>query len=557
MRDLFSIKAYNLVKTSVEFKTEDEDLKWVFDECERLCKLNRKEFGDYNVLIEGAKYNGVWLETQPMGGEMYAKRDMEAALSNILIFMRYQRRDGRYPGMISFKNGWDRVTAHYDWMQGCFFADAALRMYYHLGCDKEYLALLYDSVKDFDEYLWKYRDSKGDGCLEVFCIWDTGEDNSTVHILNGVEYPRCGGWGKSDPPSDYGNMPYKSPQYMAYSYSCRIALAEMSAILNNGKEHEWREKAETVRRKAAKYLWNDERKAFFNRDKHGKIIDALTQENIKCMYHGLMTQEMADDFIRLHFMNENEFWTPYPLPSIALNDPYFHYDSEFSNCQQRLCEIGFNSHDIDNNSWAGPTNGLTYQRSIRALLNYNHHAEEIMLAERVLGLVKRNKVFVQNNNPLSGEYSASSQNGYGPMMLAVLEFISLMTGVNVSLGEITWTFYGDVEFEYTQNVGKAKYRLISKNGRAIAYINEVAVFEAIGSFRIKTDMQGNISSIFGIDSKKQILYSMQTAKNIRLVFFQTRSLRSAMTDFIPLIEYHSVNTKLHSIIIALIFVTIL
>lgn len=502
MADLFSVKDYSLSKSFVKFKTEDKELQWVFDECERLCKLNRKEFGDYNVLIEGAKYNGVWLETQPMGGEMYAKRDLEAALSNILIFIRYQRRDGRYPGMISFKNGWDRVAAHYDWMQGCFFADSALRMYYLIGENKEYLELLYNSVKDFDEYLWKYRDSTGDGCLESFCIWDTGEDNCTVHILNGVEYPRCGGWGKSEPPENYGNMPYESPQYMAYSYSCRSALAEMSAILNNGKEQQWREKAENVRRKSKERLWNDDRKAFFNRDRHGKMIDALTQENIKCMYHGLMTQDMADDFIRLHFMNKNEFWTPYPLPSIAVNDPYFHFNSELSNCQKRLSDIGFNSHDIDNNSWSGPTNGLTYQRSIRALLNYNHHAEEIMVGERVLELVKRNKVFVQNNNPFTGEYSESSQNGYGPTMLAVLEFISLMNGVNVSKNEIFWTSYGKLGFDYTQHFGENEYRLVLENGIAKAYIGKESVFEAIGDFRIKTDMQGNVISVFGIDSEK-------------------------------------------------------
>lgn len=505
MRDLFLVKSYNLHNNSVEFKTDDKELQWVFDECERLCKLNRKEFGDYNVLIEGAKYNGVWLETQPMGGEMYAKRDLEAALSNILIFIRYQRRDGRYPGMISFKNEWDRVAAHYDWMQGCFFADAALRMYYHLHEDREYLEMLYESVKDFDGYLWKYRDSTGDGCLETNCIWDTGEDNCTVHILSGVDYPKCGGWGKSVPPEDYGNMPYKSPQYMAYSYSCRAALAEMSKILGNGKEQEWREKAEKVRQNAIKYLWDDKRKAFFNRDKYGNVIDALTQENIKCMYMGLMSSEMADDFISLHLMNENEFWTPYPLPSIAINDPYFHYDSALSNCAERLREVGFTSHDIDNNSWSGPTNGLTYQRSIRALLNYDHHAEEIMVGERVLDLVKKNRVFVQNNNPLTGAYSKSSENGYGPTMLAVLEFISLMCGVNAVKDEIFWSAYGKNEFEYTQRFGDDSYTLLKKDGKTEAFINGKLVFEAVGDFRIKTDMNGKLISIYGINPKASSL----------------------------------------------------
>lgn len=32
----------------------------------------------------------IWLETQPMGGEMYAKRNMEAGLNNQLLFMENQ-----------------------------------------------------------------------------------------------------------------------------------------------------------------------------------------------------------------------------------------------------------------------------------------------------------------------------------------------------------------------------------------------------------------------------------------------------------------------------------
>ena len=98
MRDLYSSDSYKFKESAVCFKTDDEGLQGVFDDCESLCKENVRPFNDYDVIIEGAKYIGVWLETQPMGGEMYAKRDLEAALSNILIFIRYPRRDGRYPG---------------------------------------------------------------------------------------------------------------------------------------------------------------------------------------------------------------------------------------------------------------------------------------------------------------------------------------------------------------------------------------------------------------------------------------------------------------------------
>ncbi len=505
MKDVFLTSEYILPKTSVKMDTSDAELKWIFDECERLCRLNKKEFGDYNVLIEGAKYNGVWLETQPLGGEMYAKRDLEAGLSNILIFFRYQRRDGRYPGMISCKNVWDRVAAHYDWMQGCFIADPALKMYYHLGKDIEYLKLAYDSIKDFDEYLWRYRDGNGDGCLETWSVWDTGEDNCTLHILGGVDYPRCGGWGKSVPPKDYGDMPFDSPQYMGYSYSCRIALARMASLLRNGEEQKWLDLAEKTRQKAKELLWDDENKSYYNRNKYGKFIRAITQENIKCMHMGIMTQEMADDFIHYHLMNEDEFFTPYPLPCIAINDPYFHYNDEFSNCAEKLRNIDFDSHDIDNNSWSGPTSGLTYQRSIKSLLNYGHHAEQLMIGDRVIALAKKNKVFVQNNHPITGDYSPTSQNGYSPMMLSVLEFISLKQGINISTDEILWTSYTDADFSYTQEYGEHIYTIEKSHGKTAAYINGKKIFDFVGNTRIKTNMRGDILSIFGIEPKSSVI----------------------------------------------------
>ena len=94
------VEEYDLNKTGVSFTSENELLKTIFDECEELCRSNVRVFGDYKCLIEGAKYIGVWLETQPMGGEMYAKRDLKIALANILIFLRNQRADGKMPGMI-------------------------------------------------------------------------------------------------------------------------------------------------------------------------------------------------------------------------------------------------------------------------------------------------------------------------------------------------------------------------------------------------------------------------------------------------------------------------
>ena len=371
--DVFLPDSYDLTDASVDFQTTDRELKELYDQAEELCRNNIRQFSDYRVLIEGAKYHGVWLETQPMGGEMYCKRDPETALSNILIFLRYQRKDGRLPGMISDQGEWGGICAHYDWLQGCFLPHAALKMYYHIGKNREYLRLLSECLADFYGYLRRYRDSDGDGCPESWCVWDTGEDNCTLHMLHGIAAPVHGAWGRSVPPENMGNMPYASPQIMSYSYACCDVLARIAMVLGDGKEELWRKRATELQKRFREYLWDEEKKCCFPRDKYGDPIRALTQENIKCMYSGIFTQDMADDFIRMHLLNENEFLTPYPIPSIAANDAYFYVDPECANCAEELIDTGMMPHDMEDNNWSGASQGLTLQRSVDALLHYHHH----------------------------------------------------------------------------------------------------------------------------------------------------------------------------------------
>ncbi len=498
---LWRAEDFDLGETGVDFSCADEKLKAVFDDCERLSKENIKSFGDYDVLIEGAKYNGVWLETQPMGGEMYAKRDMRIALNNILIFLRYQRRDGKLPGMISHRNEWLGVAAHYDWMQGMFLPYPALKMYYLIGKDETYLRMLYQALSEFDAYLWSCRDSNGDGCLESFCIWDVGEDNCTVHMLHGLRQPDHGAWGKSTPPENYKNFPHDSPQYMGYSYACRMTLAKISALLQNGEEDVWEERAKAVQKRAAERLWDKDRHAFFLRDRSGEFVPALTQENIKCMYCGLFTKEMADQFIDEHLLNEEEFWTPYPLPAIAANDPYFHVDSQYSNCADRLKELGTAAHDIDNNSWSGPLNGLIWQRSIEALLNYDRHAETVRLGKKILGLLCEKRTYVQNYHPFTGE-PAPGMDGYGPTMLSALEYISILCGVNIRYDTVLWSCAeGMGAFCYTQNLRGRRYTLSSDGKTVQGCIDERCMFTAVPGVRIETDMEGNLAAVYGISAE--------------------------------------------------------
>ena len=285
---------------------------------------------------------------------------------------------------------------------------------------------------------------------------------------------------------------------MGYSYACRDVLAKISEILETGMAEFWKEGARKVAARAYETLWDKERHAFFCHDKFGNQITALTQENIKCMYSGLMTQSMAEEFLREHLLNENEFFTAMPLPSIAINDRYFHMNAEKSNCYEDLIATGALAKDIDDNSWGGPVNGLIWQRSIDALLNYGFHKETVTFGKRFLEVLWRERRYVQCYDPFTGKASRG-ENGYGPTMLAALEYISLLCGVHIRCDRILWSAVKELGgFEYTQTMGK-DYTLQCDGETMRAYIDGKEVFTHTADTRIETDMQGNVLNMYQLN----------------------------------------------------------
>lgn len=245
----------DLPRTGVRFRTEDAALQELFELAQQKAKKNIFDFGGTKVMIEGsALYRGVWIETQPMGGEIYAAQDAEVALGNQLIFINNAREDGRLPGCIFFEEG--KLRCRYDMLQGYCFPVPALKTAWWIGLDKGYLSALYKALRAHDEYLWKYRDPAGTGCLQSWCVWDTGEDN-------GVRFGKaCDSWSGETPPC-FERMPFYSMDVMSYSYDGRKTLARISELLGNGEEAMWREKAEYVRRRLREYLWREEKGALY------------------------------------------------------------------------------------------------------------------------------------------------------------------------------------------------------------------------------------------------------------------------------------------------------
>lgn len=518
------------LKTYHRFTTADEGLQSLHDAAVEKLKKNLVQFKpSMKVLVEGGGYPNAWIETQPMGGEMYAKRDIQTALNNNVIFMITQRDDGRLPGMViagetARSNGWIEnppeahfwfpeadMLADFEMFQGFCFPEPAWRMYHWIGRDKRFLELLGKSLAGHDAYLWRTRDSTGNGVLETWCVWDTGEDESTrltkrwapnrwpfdkPPSADGMPDPRDPDalrqyWqrGGEGPQPGEVRVPFQSMDIMAYSYSARATLAKIEAELgNHAKAAEWRKLAEEVRQTVIEKLRVPERHACFDLDRDGNRLPELIHNNLRCMWYGMFNQEMADAFVDNHLLNPESFWTPVPLVSIAIHEPLFHNGLR--------------------NNWSGQPQGLTYQRAIDALERYGRFAEVTRLGRKLLPVLMRNdNKFTQQLDPMTGAPSGQTADGYGPMMLAALEYISRMHGIHlvVSDDKIWWSAVDadGADFSNTQGWGDLELRLESNDGTVRAMVANNLTFTITAGARVVSDLSGNPLKIVGISPESQ------------------------------------------------------
>lgn len=470
-----------ITNTSVKFKTGDTLLQKLFDTAERKSLDNLKDFAGRTVLIEGGGYEKIWLETQPMGGEMYAKRNIEAGLNNNLLFMETMREDGRIPGSIAMIDG--VLTPQFNKFQGFCFPAPALNMYYLIGRDQAYLDLLYSSLERFDEYLWRVRDSDGDGCLETWCKYDTGED----HAMRYGDAPDA--WTEEVPPEGCEVVPIASIDVMSFSYAARETLGDISRIMKKEElAQRWYVRAKQVQTKIREYLWSEERGACLDRDKNHKVMPVMIHNSIRAMYWNSLTQDMADRFVQEHLLNPEEFWTKMPLPSVAVNDPLF--------------------RNVTTNNWSGQAEALTYQRMIRASDNYGYEYLQPYLGKKLFQAIGEKCVFVQQYDPFTMKPSAVSlegeQDAYGPAMLSVLEYAARLYGVHIEREEVYWGASGGTEGTYEQEWGNRFFRIENDGKKAVAYMNGKEVFRADAGVRVITDYDGKVLRVRKLDKNAEI-----------------------------------------------------
>jgi len=379
----------------VEYSRANPAIAQKYDEALQGLAANTRSLFNYAqpVLIEGGYYQGIWLECGPLEGLVYGKYAPQIAIANHDIFFHFQREDGYLPCYI-----WPQQLGTGQIQMVVPIAATAWEVAQQTN-NEGFLNHAYSACGRWDDWLVRYRNTRGTGLCEMFCEYDTGHDNS----------PRCRGLPHDCPGQDaricpdVGKLPYLAPDLSASVYGGRIALAAMATALGKSDEADvWQERAETIRKAILHYCFDPEDECFYDVDRDGRFVRIRGDLLTRVLGEHVVDQPLFDRIYTRHIRNANAFWTPYPLPSIAADDPQF-------------------VRELPENSWGGASQALTALRAPRWFEHYGKHDDLCHLMRQWVDALLRADGFMQQMNPWTGTFSTSQ--GYSPAMCVFIDFV--------------------------------------------------------------------------------------------------------------------------------------
>ena len=306
---------------------------------------------DKPLFLISETYPGIWME-HVYDSVFFASRNPEylfLAENTVNLFMDRQTEEGQLPFAV-MRSG----STRYAQIQECVSFYTLCLEVWRMNRDRAFLEKAYASGKKWDAWLRKYRMTTGRGLVEMFFGYDTGHDNSGRlegmacqgnYVKDGVEQ------NAGVLPPDDGITPILAVDMNANLYGNEKSLAEMARALGKPEETDaWEESAREIKRKLFEHCYNEADAFFYDADRRGKLRKYKSSTVFHLFMERVLDPETDGELIariyREHLKNPEEFWTPYPFPSMAVNDP---------SCARH----------VDRNCWGYYTMGLITLRCTR------------------------------------------------------------------------------------------------------------------------------------------------------------------------------------------------
>jgi hypothetical protein len=345
---------------------------------------------------------------------------------------------------------------------------------------------MYEALARYDDWLAQYRDTRGTGCVEAFCAYDTGHDLSPRfwHI---PDTPYMDDPKRYDPAVP--SLPLLAPDLTASVYCGRKYLAKMAAEL--GQEEAaiaWEQKAQQTHASLLEHCFHEEDSFFYDVDRHGAFVRIQSDVLLRVLACEVGNAALFAAALKRYLLNTRKFFAKYPLTSIAMDDPRFD---------------PFTSY----NTWAGAVNFLSLIRAPQAFEQHGRYVELTWILQPIVSAISRMKRFGQCLSPWTGEEGFTET--YSPAILCVLDYIERLCGiVPTPEGELWFTALMPQtrdhgvkladETAYTRNVDGVRFELHNTHQTCVIYREGELLCEFPAGVRIVTDRAGKVRKVIGM-----------------------------------------------------------
>jgi len=270
--------------------------------------------------------------------------------------------------------------------------------------DKRFLQVMMPKLKKYFDWLRTNRDFDGDGLLSIITPFESGMDwkptfDEVVGFEHGVAtrqlFWKVVGVDARNFFHRYKLATlYKKDHFLVKEVGFNtiyaqnlVAMADLCDALDDFDADKYRRLSRKVVEAMIEQMYDGETAAFYDiYTRSRKKIRVLTPTILFPLVIRGLPRDMSEAIIARHLSNEEEFAAPFPVPSVAKNDPSFDpSESEYL--------------------WRGPT-WVFYNWFIYQCLYYqDYRVEAEVLRETILRLIRQSG-FREYYNPLTGE-------GYG------------------------------------------------------------------------------------------------------------------------------------------------
>jgi hypothetical protein len=279
------------------------------------------------------------------------------------------------------------------------------------------------------------------------------------------------------------SLPRLSPDLSATVYGGRVALSAMARALGKRAEADrWLADAEDIRAKIVHTLYVPDDACFYDLDARNQFVRVRSDVISRVLGEHVVDRQLFATVYEQQIHNPRAFWAPFPLPSIALNDPVF-------------------VRPIVANSWGGPAQALTALRAPRWMEYYGKPADLAYLMQQWTSAIARATAFHQQMDPADGTFT-SDTGDYSPAALVFLDFTWRLGGVRQVDDGLEWNVRppaAGIRSTFRLKLSPTSIAEIRyESGGAALYLNERLQYTINGIVRLVTDAAGAAKAVWGI-----------------------------------------------------------